>query len=93
MVIEIRPRFEKNLKKLPYLVHAAVKDLIDKLVKAESLDKAGVNYTKMEGQKKSENYYRVRFGEYRVGVEYIVPNVILLRIIKRSDMYKHFPSK
>ena len=47
----------------------------------------------MEGQKKGENFYRIRVGEYRIGVENINPKVIVLLIVNRNDIYKLFPPK
>ena len=47
----------------------------------------------MEGQKKGENYYRIRCGEYRIGIENINPKIIVLVIVKRNDIYKVFSSK
>ena len=50
-----------------------------------------LDYTKMEGQRKGENYYRIRIGDWRMGMEYIHPKVIVLRILARGTIYKHFP--
>jgi mRNA interferase RelE/StbE len=83
----------KDLKLKPKQVVIATSELITKLEQAKSLETAGVDYARLEGQKKGENYYRIRLGEWRIGIEYFHPKIILLRIIARGDMYKHFPPK
>ena len=67
--------------------------VIDKFKAAKTLQESGVDSKKMEGQKKGENFYRIRVGEYRIGVENINPKVIVLLIVKRNDIYKVFPPK
>ncbi len=36
-------------------------------------------------------YYRIRFGDYRIGVAYRNDNVSLERLLHRKDIYKYFP--
>lgn len=43
--------------------------------------------------KKESNYYRIRVGQYRIGSEYLKPDIILITIMTRGDIYKHFPPK
>jgi mRNA interferase RelE/StbE len=47
----------------------------------------------MEGQRKDENYYRIRIGQWRIGIEVIEPRVVIITILSRGDVYKHFPPK
>ncbi|MFO0359961.1 MAG: type II toxin-antitoxin system RelE family toxin [Flavobacteriales bacterium] len=38
------------------------------------------------------NYYRIKVGDYRVGLELINPNEIrLITVLHRKDIYKKFP--
>lgn len=67
--------------------------MIERLETATDLESAGLDYKRMQGQKKSEQYYRIRLGDYRVGIEYLSPGIILLRVLKRGDIYKNFPPK
>ncbi|MEO8961583.1 MAG: hypothetical protein ABI325_06870 [Ginsengibacter sp.] len=62
------------------------------------MQKSGVAYTKMEGQQKGENYYRIRVGEWRIGVDPIAiglktPSIIIITILSRGEIYKKFPPK
>lgn len=45
----------------------------------------------MEGQKKDGNYYRIKIPNYRIGIQYKYPDVVVIKIVKRNDMYKVFP--
>jgi mRNA interferase RelE/StbE len=93
MEVIITKGFIKDLARLPKSVIAAADGIIDKLKAAKSLQDSGVHFEKMEGQKKGENYYRIRSGEYRIGIENINPKIIVLLIVKRNDIYKVFPPK
>ena len=83
--------FPKALKLLPKHVQELVRIVLGKLEAAENLQKSGLDYTKMEGQKKAENFYRIRVGEYRIGIENINPKAIIITILHRSEIYKRFP--
>ena len=93
MEIIITKGYIKDLAKLPKPVIVLADGVIDKLKAAKTLQESGVDAKKMEGQKKGENFYRIRAGEYRIGVENINPKVIVFLIVKRNDIYKVFPQK
>ena len=91
MVVEYVKRFKKDLKSTPADIQKRVLDVIDKLEAARNLESSGLDYKRMEGQKSSENYFRIRVGDWRIGIECIHPDVTLLRILTRSNIYKTFP--
>ncbi|HTI08160.1 MAG TPA: type II toxin-antitoxin system RelE/ParE family toxin [Puia sp.] len=91
MEVTISRTFIKDLKTAPKPTQLAADAVIRKLIEAKSLQTSGVDYTKMEGQKKGENYYRVRVGDWRMGIEYMHPKLIVIRILARGTIYKHFP--
>lgn len=93
MEIIYKKKFVKELEKLPKRVQLGVKDVLDKLVVAENLETSGVDYKLMEGQKKGQNYYRIRVGGYRIGIDYARPGVIVIMIASRGDVYKTSPPK
>jgi mRNA interferase RelE/StbE len=37
------------------------------------------------------NYYRLRIGDFRVGLSVEADKVIFVRVINRKDIYKYFP--
>lgn len=91
MVVEVKSSFVKELKKLPPKIQLSVYEVLKKLRIAESLEKSGTDYKKMEGLKKGESFYRVRVGQWRIGIEYLHPAVIIITVLSRGDIYKSFP--
>ncbi len=79
------------MKKVSKPIFAASDSIIDKLKSSTSLENSGVDYVKMEGQKKGENYYRIRLGDWRIGIEYVNPTIIIICILSRGTIYKKFP--
>ncbi|MES2702701.1 MAG: type II toxin-antitoxin system RelE/ParE family toxin [Bacteroidota bacterium] len=91
MEVVILRSFLKDLRLKPKAVVLAAEELIAQLEASKNLELSGVDFKKMEGQKKGERYYRIRLGEWRVGIEYISPKIIVIRILARGEVYKHFP--
>ena len=93
MEITFKKSFIKTLKATPKNVQESVRLIVEKLEKAKSLDEAEVDARKIEGQKKTENYYRIRTGDWRIGIEYRKPNIIFITVLHRGSIYKSFPPK
>ena len=91
MEVIIAKSYIKDLKFLPKQVIIAADEVINKLSTAKSLQDSGVDYKKLSGQKKTENYYRIRVGNHRIGCQLIQPTIILITIFNRQDDYKGFP--
>jgi len=91
MEVMISRTFIKDLKTTSPPTQSAADAVIKRLIEAKSLQTSGLDYKKMEGQKRTEHYYRIRVGEWRIGIEYIHPEVIVVRILSRGTIYKHFP--
>jgi mRNA interferase RelE/StbE len=64
-----------------------VKATIEAVEKAESLDQIN-GLKKLKG---GGNYYRLRIGNYRVGLSVEADKVIFVRFINRKDIYRYFP--
>lgn len=81
--------FLKHLDALPDAVRARVERFaFDELPTVPSLHGLA-NLKKLKGYK---NYYRIRFGEYRVGVELKDDGVVLLKVVlHRRNIYRRFP--
>jgi mRNA interferase RelE/StbE len=93
MELIIKKSFTKELKRLPSKTQAACKDVLKILSESKSLMDAEIDIVPMEGQSKNDNYYRIRVGSYRIGIEYIEPSVVVITVLSRGNMYKHFPPK
>jgi len=91
MEVIVTKTFLKDLRNKPRDVVDAVNKLIGILESADSLIHSGVDFKRLEGQKKEDNYYRIRIGSWRIGIEYVHPKIIVIRILARGEVYKHFP--
>lgn len=91
MEVIIRKQYLKDLRKVPKHIFTSADAVLDKLRSAENLNKSGVDFTKMQCQKKDKEYYRIRLGDWRMGIELKTPSVIIITILHRSEIYKKFP--
>jgi mRNA interferase RelE/StbE len=57
------------------------------ILKLNSVEESG----KIERMKGYRGYYKVRFGDYRVGIKVEGDTVIFERVKNRKDIYKFFP--
>lgn len=88
MRVEFRDSFAKDLKgvkeKGPL---GRVREVIEAVEKADSLAELP-NLKKLKG---GGDYFRVRVGDYRIGVALDGETVVFVRFLNRKDIYKHFP--
>jgi mRNA interferase RelE/StbE len=86
--IEFRDSFAKDLKGVKGKgLLGRVREVIEAVEKADSLTELP-NLKKLKG---GGNYFRVRVGDYRVGVALENDTVVFVRFLNRKDIYKHFP--
>ena len=64
-----------------------VKDIIERVEQAEQLQDIG-QFKKLKG---GENYYRIRVGEYRIGLTVAGAVVTFVRCLSRKEIYRYFP--
>ena len=93
MEIIVTKSFHKDLRKCPKYIIEKIGGIIALLESAENINESTLDYTKMEGQKRGESYYRIRVGGWRVGIELKTAKVILLIILPGGEIYKDFPPK
>ena len=88
MKVEFRGSFAKDLKGVKEKgLLGKVREVIEAVEKADSLTELP-NLKKLKG---GGNYFRVRVGDYRVGVALDGETVVFVRFLNRKDIYKHFP--
>lgn len=90
MTLQYEKTFKKDIEKLRNgPVKQALLDTIQKLKDADTLQ-AIPGMKKMLGY---ENYYRIRIGDYRLGIRHAADSgtIILVRLKHRKDIYKSFP--
>ena len=93
MVVHLKTSFVKELKKLPAHTQLSIYQVLKQLRDSQALELSGVDFKKMEGQKKGDHFYRIRVGQWRIDIEYINPDVIVFTVLSRGNIYKHFPPK
>ncbi len=92
MNLTFKKPFIRQVKLLPPDIRISVLEAVETLKNASKIEDTELDYKKMSGQKKqSSNYYRIRIGSYRMGIQYIHPDVIVFCVLSRGDIYKHFP--
>jgi mRNA interferase RelE/StbE len=91
MNVNYLPSFIKELKDLkstPYfkLINTLVFEEIPKLEGLADLK----NLKKLQGY---ENAYRIKVGDYRIGVTCQDGTITFCRVLHRKEIYRYFPSK
>lgn len=89
MKTEYKPSFLKDLKALKSTpsfetIKALAFTEIPNLLKFEEIG----NLKKLKGD---ENAYRIRIGDYHIGIFFDGETVIFARVLHRKDIYRYFP--
>jgi mRNA interferase RelE/StbE len=80
--------FEKDLKRLKEKkTKKSLLNLIEQIKKCESMLKIK-NLKKIKG---SQKFYRVKMGDYRVGIKIEEETVTFIRFLHRKEIYRYFP--
>ena len=88
MKVNYSKKFLKQLSKLPPTPKRKIEHFVFyELPKIYKIELSG-NIEKMKGYK---NYYKVRFGNYRVGMFYKSDTLYVKTVMHRKDIYNYFP--
>lgn len=88
MQVEFRKSFAKDLAKIQdKALLAKVKSVIEDVESEGNLQKLS-NIKKLKAQK---GHYRIRLGEYRMGLTCHDNVVTFVRILHRKEIYRYFP--
>ena len=89
MQVEYRQLFLKDLKKLKkQSVYKRIMELaFEILPNTEELQ----DLTNVKALKGYPNRYRIRVGDYRVGIEVHRDKVEMMRVLHRREFYRYFP--
>ncbi len=78
----------RDLKKIQdEALRRRVKEAIEKVEAAETLRELP-NLTKLSG---TSGFYRIRVGDYRIGIAVEGDEVEFVRCLHRRDIYRYFP--
>lgn len=87
MKLEFKNSFAKDLKGVDKGLASRLRKVIEEIECAESPAEI-TNLKKIRG---SGNYYRVRIGDYRVGIIIAGEKAELVRFLHRKEIYRYFP--
>lgn len=88
MKVNFEAKFAKDLRNIKdgkFLIK--IKELIIECKEAKSLAEIK-NVKKLQGY---DSFYRIRIGDYRVGLEALDDELVFARCLHRKDIYKYFP--
>ncbi|MCL5268190.1 MAG: type II toxin-antitoxin system RelE/ParE family toxin [Bacteroidetes bacterium] len=80
--------FLKDLESLPSDARDAVYDEAFEVIPALSTIAGVEHIRKLSGYK---NFYRIRMGSYRIGIELRGDTVAFYRVLHRREIYRYFP--
>ncbi|MEO1348407.1 MAG: type II toxin-antitoxin system RelE/ParE family toxin [Cyanobacteria bacterium J06635_15] len=88
MKVRFRSSFKKDLKRLkdPNLLFQ-ISTVIEQRKASESLPQVS-NVSKLKGY---DDFYRIRIGNFRVGIKMMGDEIILVRFLHRKEIYRFFP--
>ncbi len=83
------PRFLRNLRRLKgTAAYDAIVTLVFETVpNASSL----AELKQVKKLRRTDNYYRIRLGDYRIGFRLDGTTVVFMRVLHRKDIYCYFP--
>jgi mRNA interferase RelE/StbE len=87
MKLKVQPSFERDVKRAPKHIILQLNVLLDSIIAAGSLSDIP-NLKKLSGYK---NAYRIRINDYRLGFILEDNVIVLMRLLSRKDVYRHFP--
>jgi len=88
MKVEFRKTFEKDLRKLrEKTLLNKIRDTIEAVESAQTLDEM-INVKKLKGE---DGYFRIRIGDYRIGLFLQEDTILFVRMMHRREFYRYFP--
>ena len=89
MTVEYSARFIKDLKALKGTpAFAKIKELAFEAFPSAATPDAIPHFAKLEGY---DNYYRIRVGDYRIGLKIENDVWVFMRVLHRKEIYRYFP--
>lgn len=88
MRVEFRESFARDLKGVKDKgLLKRIKESIEAVEKADS----PVEMSNLKKLKGGGNYFRLRIGDYRLGIALENDTVVFVRFLNRKEIYKYFP--
>jgi mRNA interferase RelE/StbE len=88
MIVKVDKSFVKDINKIKnQRLRNQIADCIDQVQKVDSLAQIA-SLKKITGE---THYYRIRLGDYRLGIKVSGNTVIFIRALNRKEIYRYFP--
>jgi mRNA interferase RelE/StbE len=88
MKIKFESKFSKDLRKIKdQKLLSQIKIVINECKLAQTLDDIK-NLKKLKGY---QTFYRIKIGDYRLGIAIINDEIIFTRFLHRKEIYRFFP--
>jgi mRNA interferase RelE/StbE len=88
MKVKYKASFLRDLKQINNKkIKKQIEQIINTAKSASQLSDIP-NIRKLRGYK---NFYRIRIGNYRIGLYFEEKTIIFVRVLHRKDFYKYFP--
>lgn len=88
MKIKFESKFSKDLRKIKdQKLLSQIKVVINECKLAQTLDEIK-NLKKLKGY---QTFYRIKIGDYRIGMAIINDELIFTRFLHRREIYRFFP--
>lgn len=88
MQITYRKKFLKELVDIPLKHQRKIERFaFEQFPKSKTI----FSLRKIERLKGYPGYYKIRFGDYRVGLKIVGDKVVFERVLHRKDIYRHYP--
>jgi mRNA interferase RelE/StbE len=88
MKIEFLSKFNQDLNRIHL---KSVKNSLVKLIEAVQEAKSLMEIPHLKKLQGFKSAYRIRIGDYRIGIFIVGNTVQFARILNRKDIYKYFP--
>ena len=88
MKVKIDKSFQRDVKKIDdKKLRSKIAVCIESLLTSKTITEIqNIRKLKVPG-----NYYRIRLGQYRLGVVINGDEIVLIRFLHRKDVYRYFP--
>lgn len=88
MIAHYNKVFLKELATVPSKVRAKIEKIVFEDIKGLSQPHDIPSLKKLSG---FSNFYRIRVGDYRLGVKILGEDIFFERVLHRKEIYKRFP--
>lgn len=88
MKVEFRSSFVKDLKSIK---DKALLNRVRDAIEGDERAKTATEVSNLKKLKGPANYFRIRLGNYRIGIVLERDRATFVRFLDRKDIYKYFP--